>query len=30
MRGRIFNKGRFVDVDVYGILQEDWLALSRR
>lgn len=23
MRGRIFNKGRYVDVDVYGILKED-------
>lgn len=24
MRGRLFNKGRFVDVDVYAILREDW------
>ncbi|MGN0779475.1 MAG: GNAT family N-acetyltransferase [Aristaeellaceae bacterium] len=24
LRGRIFNKGRFVDVDLYAILREDW------
>lgn len=24
LRGRIFNKGRFVDVDLYAILREEW------
>lgn len=24
LRGRIFNKGKFVDVDLYAILREDW------
>ena len=24
MRGRLFNKGRFVDVDIYAILRNDW------
>ena len=24
LRGRIYNKGRFVDVDLYAILREDW------
>ena len=27
MRGRLFNKGRFVDVDVYAILREDWVPM---
>lgn len=25
LRGRIFNKGRFVDVELYAILRDDWL-----
>jgi len=24
LRGRVYNKGRFVDVDLYAILREDW------
>lgn len=24
LRGRIYNKGKFVDVDLYAILREDW------
>lgn len=24
LRGRIYNKGKFVDVDLYAILKEDW------
>ena len=24
LRGRIYNKGRFVDVELYAILREDW------
>ena len=24
LRGRILNKGRYVDVDLYAILREDW------
>jgi len=27
MRGKIFNKGRYIDVDLYAILREDWEAL---
>ena len=27
LRGRIYNKGRFVDVDLYAILREDWERL---
>ena len=27
MRGRLFNKGRFVDMDVYAILREDWVPM---
>ncbi len=30
MRGRIYNKGRYVDVDVYAILRDDWTARSKR
>lgn len=26
MRGRLWNKGKFVDVEVYAILREDWHA----
>lgn len=29
LRGRIFNKGRYVDVDLYAILQEDYLLMKR-
>lgn len=28
LRGRVFNKGRFSDVALYAILQEDWKALK--
>ena len=27
LRGRIYNKGRFVDVELYAILREDWERL---
>lgn len=27
LRGRIFNKGRFVDVDLYAMLRDDWIRL---
>ena len=30
LRGRIFNKGRFVDVDLYAILRDDWLRAPER
>lgn len=29
LRGRIFNKGQFVDVDLYAILREDWETMKR-
>lgn len=29
LRGRIFNKGRYVDVDLYAMLQEDYLLMKR-
>jgi len=29
LRGRIYNKGQFVDVDLYAILREDWEAMQR-
>ncbi len=29
LRGRLMNKGRYVDVDLYAILREDYLRLSR-
>lgn len=29
LRGRIFNKGKFVDVDLYAILREDWEAMQK-
>ncbi|MCH5287159.1 MAG: GNAT family N-acetyltransferase [Christensenellaceae bacterium] len=25
LRGRVYNKGRFVDVDLYAMIREDWL-----
>lgn len=25
LRGRIFNKGQFIDVDMYALLRDDWL-----
>lgn len=25
LRGRVFNKGRFVDVELYAVLREDWV-----
>lgn len=27
LRGRVYNKGRFVDVDLYAMLREDWVKL---
>ena len=25
LRGRIYNKGQYIDVDIYAILREDWM-----
>ena len=30
LRGRLMNKGRYVDVDLYAILREDYLRLLKR
>lgn len=30
LRGRLLNKGRYVDVDLYAILREDYVKLERR
>lgn len=27
LRGRVYNKGRFVDVDLYAMLREDWVKM---
>ena len=29
LRGRVLNKGRYVDVELYAILREDWDRLRR-
>ena len=29
MRGRVFNKGKYIDVDVYAILRSDWERLRK-
>ena len=28
LRGRLLNKGKYVDVDLYAILQEDYLRMK--
>ena len=30
LRGRLYNKGKYVDVDLYAILREDYAALTRK
>ena len=29
LRGRLYNKGRYVDVDLYAILREDYARMKR-
>lgn len=29
LRGRVYNKGRFIDVDLYAMLHEDWVKLKQ-
>ena len=30
LRGRLYNKGKYVDVDLYGMLREDYVAQRRK